>query len=117
MKKQLVALFFVNFLITSSTVAGPGHEHEHGSHNHSPISKTEAATKAEKRLQNLVQQGKIPQSWGGKKVASVSQKTFKGKQEWVVTFSNPKIADENKQTLYMFFRLDGHYLATNYSGN
>ncbi|MDH5377166.1 MAG: DUF6488 family protein, partial [Gammaproteobacteria bacterium] len=64
-----------------------------------------------------VKAGKIEESWAGTKPATVEKKTFSQGPEWVVSFSNKKVADASKQTLYMFYSLDGHYIAANYTGN
>ena len=113
MKKTITSLLFSSLLAISITpaIAGSGHGHSHG-----PISKEKAIVKAEKRLGTLAKQGKVDKSWQGKKAAKAEQKTYNGQKEWLVTFSNPELADKSKQTLYMFFKLDGHYLATNYTG-
>ena len=109
MKKLITAIFCSALLIASPAFAGSGH-------SHGPITKETATLKAEKRLNRLAQKGKIDKSWAGKKAAHVEKKTYSSKKEWVVTFNNPDLADKSKQTLYMFFKLDGHYLATNYTG-
>ncbi|MDH5181017.1 MAG: DUF6488 family protein [Gammaproteobacteria bacterium] len=111
MKTFYSALFCSMLLLTTPVIAGPGHGHSHG-----PISRDKAVIKAEKRLQRLVTQGKVDKSWADKKVSTIEKKTYNGKEEWVVIFTNPDLSDKSKQTLYMFFKLDGHYLATNYTG-
>ena len=111
MKKLMFALLTSGLLATAPALAGPGEGHSHG-----PISKEQAVNKAEKRLISLVSKGKVDKSWQGKKAAGAQKKTYDGKEEWVVTFNNPALSDKSKQTLYMFFKLDGHYLATNSTG-
>ena len=111
MKKLIIALFCSSLLANTAALAGPGHSHSHG-----PISKAKAIHKAQHRLKKLVRKGKIDKSWKGIKASKAETKTYNGKKEWVVTFSNPDLSDKSKQTLYMFFKLDGHYLATNYTG-
>jgi len=111
MKNLMIALLATGLLVSTPALAGPGEGHSHG-----PINKEQAGKKAEKRLNGLVDKGKVDKSWQDKKSVSVEKKTYQGKQEWVVTFNNPELADKSKQTLYMFFKLDGHYLATNYTG-
>lgn len=41
---------------------------------------------------------------------------FDGDTEWVVVFVNDKIADTDKQKLYVFLTLGGDYIAANYTG-
>ncbi len=115
MKTLIIMLLFSSLFTATPAFAGAGHDHSHG-HSHGPISKEKAIHKAEKQLGQLVKRGKIDKSWADKKATSVVKKAYSGKQEWVVTFNNPGISDKSKQTLYMFFKLDGHYLATNYTG-
>lgn len=115
MKILLIAIYSVSLLASMPVFAGSGHDHGNG-HSHGPISKEKAIVKAEKRLKSLVNKGKIDKSWKDQKAASAQKKDYKGKQEWVVTFKNPQLSDKSKRTLYMFFKIDGHYLATNYTG-
>lgn len=110
MKSLLIIAAFSFLLISAPVFAGAGHDH-------APISKEEAGKKATKNLESLVKKGKIDKSWSGKPVNSIDKKTFSKGLEWVVTFKNEGLADESKHMLYMFYSLDGHYLATNYTGN
>ena len=111
MKKLLFALVCSSLFFNTAAFAGPGHAHSHG-----PISEEKAIQKAEKRLVKLVNKGKIDKSWKDVKANKAEKKTFKGSEEWIVTFNNPELADKSKRKLYMFFKVDGHYLATNYTG-
>ena len=109
----LSSLFFANPLL-----AGPGEDHSHGhGHSHSQISSDEAAGKAMEKVRHLADSGRIDGSWTELEPASVEQKTYSQGPEWVVTFNNEGIGDPSKQRLYMFFSLDGHYIASNYTGN
>ncbi|WP_455212482.1 DUF6488 family protein [Kaarinaea lacus] len=99
-------------MLSAPVFAGAGHDHAH-----EPISKEKAGELASKNLEKLVEKGKIDKSWSGKPVNSVEKKSFSKGPEWVVTFKNESLADASKRTLYMFYTLDGHYLATNYTGN
>lgn len=111
-------LFSSSLLIGASLMAGPGHEHDSsGGHMHGPISSDSAVSKALKKVSQMVGEGKIDASWSGIKAANVEQKTYSKGPEWVITFKNGKIKDSSKQTLYLFFSLDGHYIAANYTGN
>jgi len=114
--KNMKCLLFIatfNILLFSTPVfAGAGHDHAHD-----PISKEDAGKMAAKNLEALVKKGKIDKSWSGKPVNSIEKKTFSKGPEWVVTFKNDVLADKSKRMLYMFYSLDGHYLATNFTGN
>ncbi len=113
MRHLIIALLSALVITTSPAFAGPGHSHGHA---HDPINQEQAAQKAQKRLGQLVARGKIDKSWGGVKADRVEKREYAKGPEWVVIFRNSTIADPAKQTLYMFYKLDGHYLATNYSG-
>lgn len=99
-------------LLRTPVFAGAGHDHAH-----EPINQEQAGKLAAKNLETLVEKGTIDKSWSGKPVNSVQKKTFSKGPEWVVTFTNEGLVEESKRTLYMFYTLDGHYLATNYTGN
>lgn len=120
--RKITAVFFMVFSIVSlSAIAGSGHDHGHGhghndDHTHEPVSAETASHKALKKVAQLVKKGKIDISWSGIEPASVEQKEFSKGIEWVVVFNNPKVNDQTKQTLYLFYSLDGHYIAANYTG-
>lgn len=95
--------------LTTVAVAGTGH-------SHAPVAKEAVTEMAKKKRDQLVKSGKIDKSWSGATVAAVEQKTFKKAPEWVVSFRNDAVSDEAKRTLYMFYALDGHYLASNFTG-
>lgn len=118
----LITLFLATLAFTVPAQAGSGHSHDengghsnHG-HSHGPVDSNSVKTKAVRMLDNLVNKGVIDKSWRGTQAAEVSKKTFSKGEEWVVSFNNDKISDKEKQTLYIFFSLDGHYIAANYSG-
>jgi hypothetical protein len=112
-------LLFLSLLIFGAPVmAGGGHEHDSdGGHSRGPVSSDSAVNKALKKMKQMAGEGKIDASWSGIKAASVEQKTYPKGPEWVITFKNDKINDATKQILYLFFSLDGHYIAANYTGN
>jgi hypothetical protein len=99
-------------------MAGGGHEHDSdGGHSHGPISNDNVINRALKKVKQMAHAGKIDATWSAVKTARAEQKTFSKGPEWVVTFKNDKVSDTAKQTLYLFFSLDGHYIAANYTGN
>lgn len=117
MKQLLTSLFLFVLFFSSATMAGPGTGHEHGhEHSHGPVSSDEVISRASKKVVQLVGKGKIEPSWSGIKASSAVQKNYSKGPEWVVTFKNSKIKDRKKQTLYLFYSLDGHYIAANYTG-
>lgn len=108
--RNLLAAAVCSFMIVStSAIAGSGHSHD-------PITKEQASAMAAKKRDQLVQSGKLDKNWNGVAVSAVEQKTFAKGPEWVVTFRNDAIADPAQRTLYIFYALDGHYLASNFTG-
>lgn len=111
-KTSLVVLVL---LFVQAALAGPGHEHSHD-HHHGPITSEQAVKKATKHVQKLVDSGKIDASWSSAHSKSVEEKSYGHGPEWVVTFENKSIEDPEKQTLYVFYTIDGKYLASNFTG-
>ena len=115
-------LVIMPFLFTGNLYAGSGHSHDkdgghsnHG-HSHGTVSKARVIKKAKYKISRLVKKGKVDNSWKGLNPVSVTQKKFGKKMEWVVEFHNQGIKDATKQKLFVFYSLDGHYIATNYTG-
>ena len=100
-------------LVTAPAFSGPGHEH---SHSQGPISAEVAKQEATKQVADLVSKGKVDKSWSAIKPTKAYQKTFEKGPEWVVEFANSAAPDKAKQTLYLFYTLDGHYMAANFTG-
>jgi len=114
----LILLFLSATLFTSLIMAGGGHEHDSdGGHSQGPVSSDNVINRALKKVSKMATAGKIDASWSGVKAGHAEQKTYSKGPEWVVTFKNDKIKDTAKKTLYLFFSLDGHYIASNYTGN
>lgn len=112
-----VSLFVVILLFGQAALAGPGggHSHDHG-HASDPITSEQAVKKASKHVQKLVKKGKIDASWSGVMAKSVEEKTYGHGPEWVVAFQNKSIEVPEKQTLYIFYTINGKYLASNFTG-
>lgn len=102
-------------VFASTALAGPGTGHSHAK---APLSKEEILESGKQMKEKLIKDGKVDASW--KEIAAPDnafQKEFKGgKKEWVVTFKNPGATDKAKETLYIFFTLNGNYLAANFTG-
>lgn len=114
MRKTIAFIGLSALLLGNPVHAGPGHDH---GHSHDPMTIDAAKSKAAHKVLELVQRGKIDKSWAEIKPSSAEQKVFSKGPEWVVTFTNAAVSDPGKQTLYIFYSLDGHYLAANYTGN
>ncbi len=114
--KLLTNIFlFLCMTLSVTAFAGSGHNHGH-SHEQKPISSEEAQSRAEKKVTALVKAGSIDKTWAGIKSNNIKQITFSHDPEWVISFSNNKISDASKQSLYLFYSLDGQYIAANYTG-
>lgn len=115
-KTLLAGILFSAF--SPTVLAGGDHKHGHGhSHEVISISKKEVINRASAKVMQLVKSQKISNSWKGAIAMDAIQKNFGHDDEWVVTFENTKISDQSKQILYIFFSLDGHYIASNFTGN
>ncbi len=116
MNYLIKATLLVLMLVFGQTaLAGPGHGHSHNSHN-GPITSNQVVEKATKHIQKLAKNGKIDASWSGVASKSVEEKSYGHGPEWVVTFENMSIKDPERQTLYVFYTINGKYLASNYTG-
>ena len=114
----IITLLITAMGIVSPVYAGAGHAHDKdGGHSHGPISAETAKARATKTMKSLAKRGVIDKSWTSVKAAKAEKKTYAKGPEWVVSFNNDKIKDKSKQTLYIFYSLNGHYIAANYTGN
>lgn len=107
-------LLLLIFLFGQATLAGPGHGHSHD--HHGPITSEQAITKASLQIKKLVSNGKIDASWADVTSNSAEKKSFGHGPEWVVTFENKAVEDPSKQILYVFYTINGEYLASNFTG-
>lgn len=114
MRKTIIAVTFSTLsLLTMPAFSGPGHDH---SHSHAAITAQGVEQKAAKQVAALIAKGKVDKGWSAIKPTKSYQKTFEKGQEWVVEFTNSAAPDKTKQTLYLFYTLDGHYVAANFTG-
>jgi uncharacterized protein YdeI (BOF family) len=116
MKTLATVIALSVLLCTTPVMAGSGHDHGY-SQAQKAVSSKQAGSLAVKKVKELADAGKIDSSWSGLKVSTIEQKTFSHDPEWVVMFVNDKIAETEKQKLYVFLTLSGSYIATNYTGN
>ena len=72
---------------------------------------------AEYHRGRLSKKGSIETTWNALAHESIEKVVGpKGKQEWRVVFTQPTPTDEAKKKLYMFFALNGNFLAANHTG-
>ncbi len=118
MKTIIAALLVATCLFTVPVIAGGKHSHDaDGGHNLAPMTQDEVISKASDKVKKLAANGKVDATWSGVKATSAEQKKYGKDPEWLITFNNNKVDDQSKQTLYLFYTLDGHYIAANYTGN
>lgn len=115
MKKLLSTLVALAGLSLSGQVlaSGEGDCHFHGG----ALVKQETVTDcAVKRQRALIANGKIDKTWQAIKPASPEQVEGQRGKEWKVAFKDAAAADKSKETLYMFFTLQGNFIAANFTG-
>lgn len=115
----LLAFIFssVTFLVLAGNDQDHGHDHDHGhSHSQEAVDNVKAESNATNIVAELVQKEKLESSWGSISASTVEKKEFDGKPEWVVIFVNDAITDVAKQKLYVFLKVNGEYIAANYTG-
>ena len=87
--------------------------HFHGS---KPASQQTVSGCAAQRQQALITSGKIDKSWLAIKPSSFEQVDGRRGKEWKVTFKDPGAADKTKESLYMYFTVQGNFIAANFTG-
>ena len=115
MKTLPTALVLSSLLFCAPVIAGSGHDHGH-SHAQTSVDKETVEKNAVKAINALIESRKIDKSWASITVNSSEKKIINGDPEWLVTFINEKIADADKQKLYIFLTLGGEYIAANHTG-
>ena len=115
MKKLFATLCAATgFAFVAPAFAGGAEEcHFHGKQ---AASQETVAGCALKRQQALIASGKIDKSWEAIKPANFEQVDGQKGKEWKVTFKNPSAADKTKENLFMFFTVQGNFIAANFTG-
>ncbi|MFK8137681.1 MAG: DUF6488 family protein [Bdellovibrionales bacterium] len=113
-----LSILIFTLLFSLSGYTGPGHGHSHdGSHSHSKkarISEEAAKTKGLEHIKRLIKLEKIDPSWSEAVFDKSVKKGFRRKKEWVVTFNNQN--GKKGKKLYIFLKMDGQFVAANFSG-
>lgn len=92
---------------------GGGSCHFHGN---SPAKETVVVGCAKEQLAELVAKAKVESSWKSANLDKAETVQGKSMKEWKLTFKNPAASDANKKTLYMFYTLQGNFIAANFTG-
>lgn len=116
MKKICTAILFAaaSAMAPAAFASGASDCHFHGK---SPASQETVTSCSVKRQAQLIESGKLEKSWLNIKPGMPEQVDGKRGKEWKVTFADPAAADKAKSNLYMFFTLQGNFIAANFSGN
>ena len=107
--KLLIFLFFISF-------GGQAHAHSNHHHSNQKVSEATIKSNAQKRIGILIEKKKLSSIWRKAKLLSSEKKRFKGRVEWLIKFENVMTADASKKVLYMFFNINGDFLAANFTG-
>ena len=81
-----------------------------------PITKAQATQQAATVKQQLVSSNQISSAWSGIEGGRAQQRASSGGNLWVVVYTNPKAADENKAKLFVFVDEFGNPIGANYTG-
>lgn len=115
MKKNvsIATLVIPLFFASAANAAGDGGCHFHGS---APVKEEVIVGCATEYKDGLISKGKIDPSW--KSVMLDKAETVEGKKmkEWRLSFKNPAEKDAAKQTLFMFYALNGSLIGANFNG-
>ncbi len=113
-----IFILIFTLVFCSICLAGPGHGHSHEdrhTHRTSSLTKVKAQDLAKFHIMRLIKLKKIDLSWQQAIFENAEKKPFKGKQEWLVTFTNIK-SKTNKTKLYIFLESNGQFIAANFTG-
>jgi hypothetical protein len=108
-KKILRIGLLIPVLIISTTFA-----FGHGGKHSDKFTQLQALQKATKLFDQLITKGKLDQSWEiGIQNVTISKRKNKGKDEVVVSFQRKK---GDPRSVYIFFKPDGKYAGSNFTG-
>ena len=93
--------------------SGGGSCHFHGG---APATEDTVLTCAAKHKEVLISRGKIDASWKDLKHEKITQVDGKKAKEWLVTYKDSAAKDKAKEMLFMFFSLEGNFIAANFTG-
>jgi len=140
-RKKLIKATVLTIALSSATIyASSSHsqeEHSHEGHDHSTkehkqeshghshrydtlkneVSKETIEKAAKQKVQSLVAEKKIPQSWKSVPISKIGKTHYGDTDDWVVGFDNMKIKNKKRRTLYIFVSVRGEIRGANYTGN
>ena len=108
------ALTLATVFWTTAAFATPGGScHFHGN---KPAAEATVTGCAAQRKEALLKSGKLDAYWSAVKQDKIESVAGKKGQEWKVSFKDTTAKDKTKETLYMFFTLQGNFIASNFTG-
>jgi len=109
-----IAALVITFSFASAAYAGGDAScHFHGN---TPAKEAVVVGCATEYKNDLTKKGKLDPSWKGIKLDKAEALEGKKMKEWKLTFKNVAEKDANKQTLFMFYALNGNFIAANFTG-
>ena len=111
---RLVAAAITLALVPATAFPTAAHE---GHDEVEPISQVDAIAKAKAVVQTMIGRKVLEANWSGQPVTSarLKQEGY-DPAEWIIVFRNDAVKEPTKQTLFVFLRGDGEYVAANYTG-
>ena len=106
----IIVVLFISLIIPVTTAMGHGgKKHDAGS-----FTQLQALQKATQLFDRLIISGKLGEIWeSGLKHVDISIRPHRGGKEYVVSF---KCNKEAPDTVYFFFKSNGKYAGSNFSG-
>lgn len=103
------------FLVMASAAqSGPGGGH---SHSMDPINESQAVSKADDAIGQMVDKQQLDEGWGDVSEQSVETRDGSSGKVWVVQYENPEVSDTDKQKLFVIIDEMGNFVTANHSGN
>lgn len=93
--------------------AAGGSCHFHGS---KPAKETTVVGCASKKKDALIKGGKLDANWQAVPLEKAELVEGKTTKEWKLSFKNTAASDKGKDTLYLFYTLQGNFIAANFTG-
>lgn len=81
-----------------------------------PAKQETVLVKSKQKINQLIDKKKLNANLGIMQHSTMEKKKYKHGTEWMITYENKGIEDKTKQTLYMFYSLNGHYITANFTG-
>jgi len=110
--KNIIQLILLAFVFFSALI----NAHSAGHDKPQTIYEEQAITTASQHVKRLIEKGEIDKSWEMIKASNAVLERKESRMNWVVTFNNPKEADENKKSLSIFLTNTGYFISMNFTG-